>query len=276
MKMIVLDLDGTLLNSQKVISKKTKEALIKAQEKGIKVVLASGRPSKGMYHIAYELEMDKYDGYLISFNGELVYSMKNKEVLWESVIDNKDAKKILDHLENFDCIPMIQDDEYMYVNDVYKTIEVEDQKFNIIQYESRGGNYKLSERKHLGNNLDFKLYKILVAANPKYLLDNYKEISKPFTNDYNSMFTAIFYYEFTNKNANKGLALKYLSNILNIKLDEVVGFGDDLNDLPFLEIIKHSIAMENANPKIKDKVESICKSNDEDGIAYYLIENKII
>ena len=79
LKTIVLDIDGTLLNAKKIMTTRTREKLIEAQEKGIKVVLASGRPTRGMIPLAEELEMDKYEGFLVSYNGSQVYDVKTKE-----------------------------------------------------------------------------------------------------------------------------------------------------------------------------------------------------
>lgn len=81
-KAIVLDIDGTLLNSKKKISEKTKQALINAQKKGVKVILASGRPTPGMFGLAEELEMTKYEGYLVSYNGARVTDCLTKEVIF--------------------------------------------------------------------------------------------------------------------------------------------------------------------------------------------------
>ena len=82
-KMIVLDLDGTLTNEKKKITPKTKEALMRAQENGIKVVLASGRPTYGITALADELELKKYDGYILAFNGGKIISCKDMSVVFE-------------------------------------------------------------------------------------------------------------------------------------------------------------------------------------------------
>ena len=82
LKAIVMDIDGTLLNKEKIISTRTKNKLIEAQKKGIKIVLASGRPTQGMLPLARELEMDTYEGFLISYNGSQVYDVKTKEILF--------------------------------------------------------------------------------------------------------------------------------------------------------------------------------------------------
>ena len=68
-KILVLDIDGTLTNSKKEITPRARAALKRAQEKGIKIVLASGRPTYGIMPVAKELELERYGGYILSFNG---------------------------------------------------------------------------------------------------------------------------------------------------------------------------------------------------------------
>lgn len=269
-KMIIMDMDGTLLSSDKIIQEKTKTQLMKAQENGIKLVLASGRPHSGITKYAKELKMEQYDGYIISYNGASVYSCQSDKVVRHKKIPKEDAKKILKHLESFDVIPMIQDHRKLYVNNVYKgNIQVHGETFNIIEYEARGGNYLLQEEV-LSEFLDFDLSKILVAGEVDYLQAYHQDLSKPFNGTYQAMFTAPFYYEFTHNDADKGASLQALIKSLDISLDEVMGFGDDINDLPFLKIIGHPVAMSNANPKIMDFVNAVCLSHDEDGIGTYL------
>lgn len=100
---------------------------------------------------------------------------------------------------------MINDDEYMYVNDVYNGyINYENKKIKIIEHESRGGMFKLCEKTNLSKFLDFDLYKILLAGDPNYLEGHYEKIEAQFKDRFNAMFTAPFYYEFTSKNSDKG------------------------------------------------------------------------
>lgn len=269
MKMIVLDLDGTLLTSDKTIGKKTFASLMEAQKQGMIIVLASGRPLSGILEYAYELELDQHNGYIIAYNGARLVRVSDLKTLWERVIKIKEAKQILKHLENYDVIPMISDNTHMYVNDVYHNkITYDDKIINIIKYEARNSGVMLCEQKSLSEFLHFDLYKILVAGDSDYLLQNHKHLSKPFS--YNAMFTAPFYYEFTHHEADKGLALQELCDRIHVPLEDVVGFGDDLNDLPFLKLVGESVAMKNANPKVKKEVDHICGGNNEDGIAKYL------
>ncbi|MDN6292978.1 MAG: HAD hydrolase family protein, partial [Tetragenococcus halophilus] len=114
-KAIAMDMDGTLLNEGKIISSKTKAALLEAQRQGIKVILASGRPTPGLFKYAEELAMEEYDGIGLSFNGAHVLDYQTNEVLFEQPLPLETSKAILEHLKNFDVKPMICHQKYMYV-----------------------------------------------------------------------------------------------------------------------------------------------------------------
>ena len=85
-QILVLDLDGTLTNSKKEITEPTKQALIDIQEKGKKVVLASGRPTPGILPLAKELHLEKYGSYILSFNGAKIIDCRSKELLYNRTI----------------------------------------------------------------------------------------------------------------------------------------------------------------------------------------------
>lgn len=275
-KVIVLDIDGTLINSNKQVTNKTKQSLLDAQNKGIKLILASGRPTTGMMHLAYELEMHKHHGLLISFNGSQVVDCESHEILFNQTMPIEDTQKLLEHLKNFDVIPMVTKDDYIYVNDVYNCfISLKDNpKFNIIQYESRDGGFKLCEIEDLAKFTDFPQNKILVAGDPDYLIENYKAMSEPFVDTLNSMFTSSMYYEYTALGIDKAKALDFVLNPLGITRKEVISFGDGHNDIPIIEYAGHGVAMGNAVSELKDIANEVTLSNDEDGIAYIL--NKYI
>ena len=85
-KLLVLDIDGTLLNNRKEISPRTQAALLKAQQMGVHIVLASGRPTNGVIPIAEKLELNHYGGYILSYNGGQIINMQTGELLFEKRI----------------------------------------------------------------------------------------------------------------------------------------------------------------------------------------------
>ena len=87
-KLIVLDLDGTLTNSKKVITHRNREILIRVQEQGVRLVLASGRPTHGIVPLANELRMNEFGGFILSYNGGEIINWETQEMIYENVLPN--------------------------------------------------------------------------------------------------------------------------------------------------------------------------------------------
>ena len=164
--LIIMDIDGTLTNSEKKITPKTKEALLAAQEQGARLILASGRPVSGMQDFAKELAMDKHHGLLVAYNGAVVVDCESGDILFNQTMTVEEGQAVLEHVKQFDVIPMISKGDYMYVNDVYNNMihwEKKNLDINIIEYESRGGKYLLAEKRDLAAFADFPLNKNLIG-----------------------------------------------------------------------------------------------------------------
>ena len=270
-KVIVMDVDGTLTNGKKIITERTKNVLIKAQKKGAILILASGRPTSGLFDYAKELEMDKNHGLLVSFNGAKVTDCQTHEVLFDETMDIAEGQAVLEHMKKFNVKPMIDKEDYMYVNDVFDCyIQHNDQTINIIQYESRGGKFKLCEKDDLAMFANYPLNKILTAGNPDYLQENYKEMMEPFKDTLNCVFTAPFYFEFTAKGIDKAKALDTILTPKGFKKENIIAFGDGHNDSSMVEYAGIGVAMSNAVDDLKAIADEITLSNEEDGIAHTL------
>ncbi|MCI5774716.1 MAG: Cof-type HAD-IIB family hydrolase [Erysipelotrichaceae bacterium] len=268
---IIMDVDGTLTNKQKIVSPKTKQILLKAQSQGARLVLASGRPVRGLMSLACELEMDKHDGLLVAFNGSKVVDCQTNEVLYDQTMSTEAVKAVLTHLQQFAIIPMIDKNDYMYVHDVYAPyIEHNGKPFNVIEYEARGGGYLLCEVKDMAEFIDFPVNKILTAASPAYLQAHYQKMMEPFADKLNCVFTAPFYFEFTAKGVDKASAIQAVLTKLGYKPEDMYAFGDAQNDITMIEYAGTGIAMGNACEELKHKADMITASNDEDGIALAL------
>ncbi|MBR3348752.1 MAG: HAD family phosphatase [Solobacterium sp.] len=270
-RVILLDIDGTLANSKKIITPKTKEALLKAQEKGIRLAIASGRADQGLYQWADVLDMQKHHGIFVCYNGAKVMDCQTKEVLFHQPMSIAEGKEVLEHLKQFEVIPIIIKDEYMYTNDVYAGMIHRnigsDTVFNVIEYESRSNGYILCEKKDLAAFADYPIEKILTAAEPEYLRDHYEEMAAPFKDRLSCMFTAPFYYEYTAKNVDKAKAIDAAFTKLGYSADEMIAYGDAENDMSMLKYAGIGVAMGNATDGLKAIADEITLSNDEDGIA---------
>lgn len=267
-KAIILDIDGTLLNHHKVITERTKQALMKAQAQGIKLVLASGRPTRGMMKLVKELEMDKHHGLVVSYNGASVVDCETNEVIYNQAMSIEETQAVLRHMANFDVMPMFGVGDTMLVNDVYgKQLSYKGRVWNPVEYESRDNGYRLCEPANLWDAVEAPVNKILVAGDPQYLLDHYKAMAEPFVGKLNSMFTAAFYYEYTANGIDKASALHQSLVKMGVDPKDTIAFGDGHNDLSIIRFAGLGVAMANAVDDLKLAADEITLSNDEDGIA---------
>ncbi len=270
---ILLDIDGTLTNDKKVITPRTREALLKCQEKGVVLVLASGRTAIGLSKYAEDLDLKHHGGVLVCYNGAKSINCQTGEVYFEQALTVEQGKRVLEHMKKFDVAPVIAPGEYMYVNDVYFTVEgVRDWPNLIIQYEGHSNNYLLCEVRDLAEFCDFPLNKILNAGNPAYLQEHWKEMAAPFEGELTAMFTAPVYFEFTPLGVDKVRALKDTFARLGIDRSEVISFGDAQNDLTMIEWAELGVAMGNAVDEVKAKADYVTLDNNSDGIAHALEE----
>jgi Cof subfamily protein (haloacid dehalogenase superfamily) len=224
-----------------------------------------------MYSYAKELAMDEYEGLLVSFNGASVVDCKTDEELFNQALSIADAQEVLEHMKQFEVRPMINKEDYMYVNNVYDNLlELPEGPFNIIEYESRGGKFKLCEIDDLAAFVDFPLNKTLIAADANYLQENHQAMAAPFEDRLSSMFTAPFYFEFTDKGIDKAKALDTVLPQFGLHAEDLIAFGDGHNDASIIEYAGIGVAMANAVEALKEIADEITLSNDEDGIAILL------
>ena len=269
-KLIALDIDGTLLNDGKEITPKTRDALIQAQIKGSRVILASGRPIAGLVGFAKELEMDKYGGLLLGYNGAKVVKMTTNETLVEFSIPNEIVVEFLRKLERFDVVPFIDDGKRMYVKD--------SDGFQVkYEYTTNSLEPLLVENIARALELDkLNPAKVLIAAPPEVLSPIIADITSGYEEQFSFILSAPFYLEMTMKGVNKADALKQTCEQLNISKEEVIAFGDAQNDCTMIEYAGKGVAMANSCEELLKLADETTLSNNDDGIAYSLMKNGVI
>lgn len=260
-KLIALDLDGTLKNSDNQITAKTKEALIEVQKQGVKIVLASGRPTAGLRHEAKELLLDEFGGYLLSFNGARVGTVPNQETVYEQTLSIEEAKKVYTQAKQYNLACMTYKNDSIYTEDIDDEYVCIEAKINDIR------KYQVSSFIDI---LENPIHKVLLTGTPEYIASIEEEFKKPFGNELSIYRSAPFFLEVMAKNIDKAASLDRLAKSLDIKQEEVIAFGDGYNDLSMIEYAGLGVAMENAVEEVKQRAKVVTKSNNEDGIAYVL------
>ena len=257
-KLIAMDLDGTLNNDQKVITEKTKAALMAAQKEGIRLALASARPSPGLFKERDILRLQDYKGILMSYNGGRIVDAETGKVLFETSMDLEETKQVLRKLESLPVTPILDDGVQFYVADKngYK-----------VDYECKNNNMVCSEVGNLAEFLNFAPIKILMSVQPEELPQVQKEIAAFLPESLTVVQTAAFYLEVIPKVINKGQGIRDICKVLGLSTEEVISFGDAANDIPMLREAGMGVAMGNAAEPVKAAANMVTLSNNEDGIA---------
>ena len=258
-KLIATDMDGTLLNDEHSISKGNIEAIKEVQKKGIKFVLASGRPSFAMFSYAKELEMDKYGGYVLSFNGGQLIDMSDRKVIFHEGLGWKDIEKIYNVSQEID-IPMV-----LYENDtIYASKDTENTRFEAMLCGMKFVEFKNLEE--LDNYGIKETTKCMLISEPDRIKEAEKHMKSKYENEYFIAISKPVFLEIANKNINKGKTLRILGELTNIKMEEVIAVGDSYNDIPLLEVAGMPVAVSNANEEIKKISRFESTSNNDDAL----------
>ena len=257
-KLIAMDLDGTLNNDQKVITEKTKAALMTAQKQGIRLALASARPSPGLFKERDILRLQDHKGILMSYNGGRIVDAETGKVLFETSMDLAETKQVLGQLESLPVTPILDDGVQFYVTDKngYK-----------VDYECKNNNMVCSEVGNLADFLEFAPIKILMSVQPEELMAVQKQIAEFLPESLTVVQTAAFYLEVIPRVINKGQGIRDICKVLGIEPAEVISFGDAANDIPMLEAAGMGVAMGNAQDAVKAAADMVTLSNNADGIA---------
>lgn len=257
-KLIAMDLDGTLNNDRKVIAEKTKAALMAAQKRGIRLALASARPSPGLYKERDILRLQDHGGILMSYNGGRIVDAGTGKVLFETGMDLQETKQVLRQLESLPVTPILDDGIQFYVTskDGYK-----------VDYECKNNNMVCTEVGNLADFLTFAPIKILMSVQPEELAQVQRQIAAFLPDSLTVVQTAAFYLEVIPKVINKGQGIRDICGVLGISTDEVISFGDAANDIPMLRTAGMGVAMGNSTEEVKAAADMVTLSNNEDGIA---------
>ena len=287
-KLVAIDLDGTLLNSYGEVSNENKQAIKNAINKGVEVVLSSGRIGDSVESIAHDLSANNY---YISGNGSMLYNMQEDKIEYENFIEKEKMLKLIKICEE---------------NSIYYSIYTENMvitkslKYNVAFYNYENSKKAFDKRTNINivqniyeyveNLKNNKFLKITICDDSEIIfsriIDKFKKINNIDVLDVAHMSRKIikqgteevpveyYYTEITNKNVDKWTAIEILIKKLNIKREEVIAIGDNMNDKLMIKNAGIGVAMGQSNPKIKEIADVVTQDNNNNGVANIL--NKLI
>ena len=283
-KLVVIDLDGTMLNSYGVVTNETKEVIKKVEKQGVEVVIASGRPIDSIKEIAKEIESKNY---FIAGNGAIIYDIKNDEIIYEKTLSKEKVLEI---------IKICEDNSISYNIYTENEILATSLKYNVLYYHKE--NLKKEESKktkinlvknmyeYIQNKEDVKFLKITICDESKAVFNSIirkiKEIkdievleishmSRKTIKQGTEEFEISYYYtEISAGDVDKWNAIEFLMEKLKIKREEIITIGDNLNDRKMIENAGLGVAMGQSTPTILELADEVTSSNDEEGISKIL------
>ena len=258
-KLLVLDVDGTLLNNEKEISKRTLAALLKVQHMGIRIVLASGRPTSGIMPFAKALELGNFGGYILSYNGCQVIKADTDEVMFERRI-NPEQIPYLEKKSRKNGFSI-----FTYHDDYILTDNADDLH---IRKEAWLNHLKIMEEPEFSIAIDFAPCKCVLVSDDYEALRGLENHWKRRLAGVLDVFPSEPYFlEVVPCGVDKANTLALLMDQLGVKREEVIAIGDGVADVTMLQLAGKSVAMGHAPDSVKICADYVTASNDEDGVA---------
>ena len=257
-KLVAIDMDGTLLNDEKKISERNRQAIRQATENGCMIVISTGRGFVGVERYLKDLGLDKKGQYALTMNGGAAYDCFTKKPITNIGIKGSDLHKI--YKMNKDLGLKIQ----AYTLD--KCVALEENIYTNFERDYIGSEIQILDFcKDIDEDDD--IMKVLLLDEPEILDEKIKLIPKEIIEEYNCVKSLPMCLEILNKECNKGLGLERMIKVLGIKKEEVIAIGDESNDYEMIKFAGLGVAMGNANPMIKEISDYITDTNDNDGVA---------
>lgn len=258
-KLVVLDMDGTLLNSQKEITERVRKAINAAKAIGVKVVLASGRPINGMLPTLEALGLTTVDDYVLTYNASLTLNVASKEVIRSEFLTGQDAR-----------------DLYHLALKLGVNTHAYSSKLGLITPKiSKYTEHEAFINKIEINICDFttlepseEMLKIMMIDEAEILTAAINRLPDSLQEKYSMAQSAPFFYEFMSKKSGKANGVAALATYLGLTHEQVICVGDAGNDLEMIQYAGLGIAMANATDDVKAVADYITLSNDQDGVAH--------
>lgn len=261
-QVLVLDLDGTLTNSKKEISEPTRKALLEIQENGKIIVLASGRPVNGIVPLAKALELERFGGYMLAFNGARITKCSTGDVIYNRTIPPEVIRPIWEYAKSIPGLDIISYTDKKVLSGIAPN--------QYVRLESSINGMEVVPVEDFPSFLNFPVNKLLICGNGEVLETMIGPLQKQYHGLLNIYRSEPYFLEIMPRNIDKAHSLQKLLSSIGLTADQMICCGDGYNDLSMIEYAGLGVAMANAQPLIKESADFITRSNDEDGILHVI------
>ncbi|USD67909.1 sugar-phosphatase [Vibrio sp. SCSIO 43136] len=262
-KLIALDMDGTLLDSEKKLSQRNKDAIDAARAQGVTVVLVSGRPTEGMLPYLDQLEMTGEQDIVLSYNASVVQKVASRELLRSQILTGVDAKNLA----------TLARDLGVHIHAFTETHGLITPQLNTYtDLEASINGIEVSVMPFESLDDDEPVMKVMMIDEPEVLSAAIEKIHAEVYQEFTVVQSAPYFLEFLNAKSNKGTGVAMLAEMMGIDASQVICMGDAGNDKHMLEYAGVGVAMGNATEEIKAVANYHTATNDESGVAQVIEE----
>ena len=255
-KMLVVDMDDTLLTDNHEISNENKEMLLRAQELGVYVVLASGRPTSAMIEFAKELQCDVNNSFMISFNGSVITDLKEDKILFEHSLTKEQIHSLYDFSQQNNTHIITYIDGQI----------ISEKHSEYIDIEKNITGLKLNIVSSFKDTVTTSAVKCILLEEPKYL-KSVETVLKAAMPDLSICMSKPFFLEAAPNGIDKGASIKILAEKLNIHQSEIIAVGNAGNDLTMVQFAGLGVWVDNVDPELRHFADVIVASNNNHGVA---------
>ena len=255
-KMLVVDMDDTLLTDNHEISSENKEMLLRAQEMGVYVVLASGRPTSAMIEFAKELQCDVNNSFMISFNGSVITDLKEDKILFEHSLTKEQIHSLYDFSQQNNTHIITYIDGQI----------ISERHSEYIDIEKNITGLKLNIVSSFKDTVTTSAVKCILLEEPKYL-KSVETVLKAAMPDLSICMSKPFFLEAAPNGIDKGASIKILAENLNIHQSEIIAVGNAGNDLTMVQFAGLGVWVDNVDPELRHFADVIVASNNNHGVA---------
>ena len=257
---IVIDVDGTLLDSDKQISEKTVETIVDAQKRGKKIAIASGRSIAGIRKNASKIQLEKFGGFVIAYNGTTVVNCKTGECIYNQMVPGEILEPVYKEAVKAEVSIAVY-------NDAEKELIAANGVTRYIDADARACDVAVRETDDFVKVVNFGFNKIMLSGEPDSMKNIEKHMREMFGDKVNVFRSDPHFVELLPKYVDKGVAVEKLMRYLDINREKVICVGDSINDMPMLRYAGMGVAMGNAQDKVKQAADYVTLSHNEDGVA---------
>ncbi|MCH8646035.1 Cof-type HAD-IIB family hydrolase [Staphylococcus lugdunensis] len=259
-QVVVMDMDDTLLTRDNKVDPITKQYLIDIQNQGIKVILASGRPTEGMLPTAYELKLDMHKSYIMSYNGGQTISVADESIVAEQSVRKEDFDAIVDYCRQNNFFAMTYQDGYIIYDDDHEYMNIESEITGL----------PMKRVNDLKQYIQQNVPKVLAVDYEEHITKARQHLAGAFNDNVDVTTSKPYFLEFMAKNVSKGHAISSFCDKSNIDLAQVICFGDSPNDMSMFKVVGYAVAMGNATDDLKAISDEVTLDNNANGIPHAL------